>query len=97
MPLQRRIPKFGFTNIFRKEFQVVNLGSIQKLADEKKLDDLTLNLEELKKLGLVKNSKKAVKILGDGELRVKIQLEANAFSNSAKEKIEAAGGSIKKI
>jgi len=97
MPLQRRIPKFGFTNIFRKEFQVVNLGSIQKLADEKKLDDLTLNLEELKKLGLVKSSKKAVKILGDGELRVKIQLEANAFSNSAKEKIEAAGGSIKKI
>jgi large subunit ribosomal protein L15 len=97
MPLQRRIPKFGFTNIFRKEFQVVNLGSIQRLAEEKKLTDITLNPEELKKLGLVKSSKKAVKILGNGELKVKIQLEANAFSNSAKEKIEAAGGSIKKI
>ncbi len=97
MPLQRRIPKFGFTNIFRKEFQVVNLGSIQRLVDEKKLADITLNPEEFKKLGLVKSSKKAVKILGNGELKIKIQIEANAFSSSAKEKIEAAGGSIKKI
>jgi len=97
MPLQRRIPKFGFTNIFRKEYQVINLGSLQKLADSKKLNDVVLNPEELKKLGLVKSSKKPVKILGDGDLKTKVQLEVNAFSKSAKEKVEAAGGSIKKI
>jgi large subunit ribosomal protein L15 len=97
MPLQRRVPKFGFTNIFKKEYQVVNLGNLQKLADEKKLTDVVLNADELKKLGLVKSSKKPVKILGDGDLKAKVQIEVNAFSNSAKEKIEAAGGSIKKI
>jgi large subunit ribosomal protein L15 len=97
MPLQRRVPKFGFTNIFKKEYQVVNLLSLQRLADEKKLADVILNAEELKKLGLVRNSKKPVKVLGDGDLKVKVQLEVNAYSNSAKEKIEAAGGSIKKI
>jgi large subunit ribosomal protein L15 len=97
MPLQRRVPKFGFTNIFKKEYQVVNLLSLQKLSDEKRLADVVLNAEELKKLGLVRSSKKLVKILGDGDLKVKLQLEVNAFSSSAKEKIEAAGGSIKKI
>ena len=97
MPLQRRVPKFGFTNIFKKEFQVVNLGNLQKLADEKRLSDVVLNAEELKKLGLVRSSKKLIKVLGDGDLKAKVQLEVNAFSNSAKEKIEAAGGSIKKI
>jgi large subunit ribosomal protein L15 len=97
MPLQRRVPKFGFTNIFKKEFQVVNLGSIQKLVDEKKLTDVVLNAVELKKFGMIRSSKKLVKILGDGDLKAKVQLEANAFSNTAKEKIEAAGGSIKKI
>ena len=97
MPLQRRVPKFGFTNIFKKEYQVVNLGNLQKLADKKKLTDVVLNADELKKLGLVKSSKKPVKILGDGDLKAKVQIEVNAFSNSAKEKIEAAGGSIKKI
>jgi large subunit ribosomal protein L15 len=97
MPLQRRVPKFGFTNIFRKEYQVVNLGNLQKLADAKKLTDVVLNAEELKKLGLVRSSKKLIKVLGNGDIKTKVQLEVNAFSNSAKEKIEAAGGSIKKI
>lgn len=97
MPLQRRVPKFGFTNIFRKEFQVVNVGRLQILADEKKLGDAVLKAEDLKKLGMIRSSKKAVKILGDGELKAKIRLEVDAFSNLAKEKIEAAGGSIKKI
>jgi large subunit ribosomal protein L15 len=97
MPLQRRVPKFGFTNIFKKEYQVVNLGNLQKLADEKKLSDVVLNAEELKKLGLVRSSQKLIKVLGDGDLKAKVQLEVNAFSNSAKEKIVAAGGSIKKI
>ena len=97
MPLQRRIPKFGFTNIFKKEYQIVNLGNIQKLVEKNKLADIVLNVEELKKLGLVKNTKKPVKVLGNGELKAKVQLVVHAFSGSAKEKIEAAGGSIKKI
>ena len=97
MPLQRRVPKFGFTNIFKKEYQIVNLGSIQKLAEKNKITDVVLNTEELKKLGLVNNIKKPVKVLGNGEFKTKVQLEVNAFSGSAKEKIEAAGGSIKKI
>jgi large subunit ribosomal protein L15 len=97
MPLQRRVPKFGFTNIFKKEYQIVNLGNIQKLVEKNKLADIVLNVEELKKLGLVKNTKKPVKVLGNGELKAKVQLLVHAFSGSAKEKIEAAGGSIKKI
>ena len=97
MPLQRRVPKFGFTNIFKKEFQIINLDSLQKLAEKDKLKDVVLNAEELKKLGLIDSVKKPVKILGKGELKTKVQLEVSAFSNSAKEKIEAAGGSIKKV
>jgi len=97
MPLQRRVPKFGFTNIFKKEYQIVNLNSLQKLSEKNKLDEIILNAEELKKLGLINSIKKPVKILGNGEFKVKVQLEVSAFSNSAKDKIEAAGGSIKKI
>jgi len=97
MPLQRRIPKFGFNNASKIYFQVVNLDKIQKLADENKLTESILNAEVLKSLGLISEAKKPVKILGNGELKAKIQLEVNAFSHSAKEEIEAAGGSIKKI
>jgi large subunit ribosomal protein L15 len=97
MPLQRRVPKFGFTNIFKKEIQIINVNSLQKLAEGNKLKDVVLNAEELKKLGLIDSVKKPVKILGNGELKTKVQLEVSAFSNSAKEKIEAAGGSIKKV
>jgi large subunit ribosomal protein L15 len=97
MPLQRRIPKYGFTNIFRKEYQLINLSRLQKLADENKLTDSVLNAAEFKKLGLVSSDKKPIKILGSGEIKVKVQIEVSAFSSSAKEKIETAGGSIKKI
>ncbi len=97
MPLQRRVPKFGFTNIFKNEFQLVNLDSIQKLVDSKKITHIVITAEVLKAAGLISSTKKAVKILGNGEFKAKLQLEVNAFSNSAKEKIEAAGGSIKKI
>jgi large subunit ribosomal protein L15 len=96
MPLQRRIPKFGFTNIFKQTYQVVNLNALQRIADENKIDKV-INLEELKNLGLISSLKKPVKILGKGELKVKINLEVNAISQSAKEKIESAGGSIKLI
>ena len=95
MPLQRRIPKFGFTNIFRVEFQVVNISSLEKHAEKFGSDVVTI--EVLKKNGLVSNSKRPVKILGQGDLKAKLQIEVNAFSNSAKEKIEKAGGSIKQI
>lgn len=97
MPLQRRIPKFGFTNIFKIEYQVVNLNAIQRVADQKQLPKDAVNIETLKSLGLVSSTKKPVKVLGKGELKAKVNLEVNAFSQSAKEKIEAAGGSIKKV
>ncbi len=94
MPLQRRVPKFGFTNIFRIEYQVVNIQDLQKFADA---EEKVVNSESLRKFGLVKKKNQPVKILGSGELKGKLQVEANAFSKSAQEKIEAAGGSIKKI
>ena len=97
MPLQRRVPKFGFTNIFRVPYQVVNVNALQRVADEKKINKDVLNAEVLKSLGLVTSSTKPIKILGKGELKAKINLEVNAFSKSAKEKIEAAGGSIKTV
>jgi len=97
MPLQRRIPKFGFTNIFKVYYQLVNLNALQRIADEKKLKSDVLNAVTLRKLGLIKSTKKPVKILGKGEIKVKVNLEVNAFSETAKEKIEAAGGTIKKI
>jgi large subunit ribosomal protein L15 len=96
MPLQRRIPKFGFTNIFKQTYQIVNLNALQRVANENKIEKV-INLEELKNLGLISNLKKPVKILGKGELKAKLNLEVNAISQSAKEKIESAGGSIKLI
>lgn len=97
MPLQRRIPKFGFTNIFKTEYQLVNIDSLQKLVDSKKIKEGTINAETLKQAGLVSNINKPIKLLGNGEVKAKFQIEINAFSQSAKEKIEAAGGSVKKI
>jgi len=97
MPLQRRIPKFGFTNIFKVYFQLVNLNALQRISDEKKLNDDVLNAVALRKLGLISSTKKPVKVLGKGEIKVKVNLEVDAFSETAKEKIEAAGGTIKKI
>jgi large subunit ribosomal protein L15 len=97
MPLQRRVPKFGFTNIFKVPYQVVNVNALQRVADEKKLSDDVLNAEVLKNIGLVSSSTKPIKILGKGELKAKVNLEVNAFSKTAKEKVEAAGGSIKTV
>jgi large subunit ribosomal protein L15 len=94
MPLQRRIPKFGFTNIFKVTYQVVNVQDLQKLADAR---EKLVNADTLRKYGLVKKKNQPVKILGSGELKAKLQVEVNAFSKSAKEKIESAGGSIKMI
>ena len=89
MPLQRRVPKAGFKNINHKEFYPVNLSTLQKLAEEKNLTKI--GLAELKENGAVTGNK-LVKILGNGELKAKVEVEANAFSESAKKAIEAAGG-----
>jgi len=97
MPLQRRIPKYGFTNHSRVEYQVVNLDTLQKFVDEKKLTSEVINPELLKKLGLISTLNQPIKILGNGEIKSKLQLEVNGFSKTAKEKIETAGGTIKKI
>lgn len=97
MPLQRRVPKFGFTNIFKVEYQLVNLNALQRLADQKKISDKVLNPAELKKLGLISTLNRPVKVLGKGELKAKVQLEVNSFSKSAQEKIEAVGGKITKL
>jgi large subunit ribosomal protein L15 len=94
MPLQRRIPKFGFTNIFKVYSQVINVDLLEKNAS--KLNGI-VNPETLKNAGLISNVKKPVKILGNGKLKTLFQVEVNAISQSAKEKIEAAGGSIKLI
>lgn len=95
MPLQRRIPKFGFTNIFKVYFQVVNLHALQTLAD--KFENGVVNPFTLKSAGLISSINKPVKVLGAGEISKKLTIEVNAFSQSAKEKIEAAGGTIKQI
>jgi len=90
MPLQRRVPKFGFTNINRVEYQGVNLDTLQQMVDDKKIKD-TVNFETLMNLNLVgKND--LVKILGRGELKAKLTVTAHKFTASAKAAIEAAGG-----
>ena len=90
MPLQRRVPKFGFTNINRKEYQGVNLDVIQQLVDDKIIND-TLDFDTLVGLGLV-GKNELVKILGRGELKSKLSVTAHKFTATAKAAIEAAGG-----
>ncbi|MEJ5352155.1 MAG: 50S ribosomal protein L15 [Melioribacteraceae bacterium] len=97
MPLQRRLPKRGFRNPFKIEYQVVNIGSIQKLIDNKKIEDDVINAVTLYKNGLISKAAAPYKILGNGELKSKINIEAHAFSASAKEKIVSLGGTIKEI
>lgn len=95
MPLQRRVPKFGFTNNFKTFYQLVNVESLGKLAEKEK--DQVINSELLLKHGLISNSNDLVKVLGKGDIKTKVNVEVNAYSKSAKEKIEASGGSIKKV
>lgn len=97
MPLQRRIPKYGFKSPFRKEYQTVNVYQLQAAIDTNKFKDATITAASLYQAGLISSGTKLYKILGEGELKAKVNIEANAFSKSAKEKIEAAGGTIKTI
>ena len=95
MPLQRRVPKFGFTNPNRRVFRAVNLGDIQKLYDDKKIkSDLTLEL--MISLGLVKKNE-LVKILSKGSYSIKLNITSHQFSASAKEIIEKNGGTVNKV
>ena len=88
MPLQRRIPKRGFNNIFRKEFATVNIASLDKAFN----DGDTVTIEALVASGLVKKTLDGVKVLGNGEISKKLTVQVNAYSETAKSKIEAAGG-----
>ena len=94
MPLQRRLPKFGFKNPFRIEYHGINLDTIQALADLKKLTNIDIKV--LVENGLAQK-KERIKILGRGEIKSKLEVTAHAFSVSAKEAIEAKGGSISTI
>ncbi|MDE6286408.1 MAG: 50S ribosomal protein L15 [Muribaculaceae bacterium] len=94
MPLQRRLPKFGFKNINRVEYKPVNLATLQQLAEAKNLEKI--GLEELRAAGFV-NRHQLVKILGVGTITRAINVEAHAFSKAAQAAIEAAGGSVNKI
>ena len=91
MPLQRRLPKFGFKNLFRREYEVINLSRLQEYADKYGL--VAIDHETLVKHGIIRK-KDRVKILGTGELKTKLDIKANAVSEAAKKAIEAAGGTV---
>ena len=94
MPLQRRLPKWGFKNINRVEYKVINVADLEALAEAKNLEKI--GLEELRAAGLV-GKKDLVKVLANGSLTRKIAVEANAFSAAAEKAIVEAGGSINKV
>lgn len=92
MPLHRRLPKRGFTNIFKKEYAIVNVSSLEKL------EGTTFDAESLLKLGVIRKLKQhGLKVLGSGELKRSITVKADVFSKSALEKIQAAGGTAEVI
>lgn len=93
MPLQRRVPKRGFNNIFRKEFAKVNVSSLDKVFD----DGAVVTIDALLEKGLIKKTLDGVKVLGSGEISKKLTVQVNAFSESAKQKIEAAGGKAEEV
>ena len=94
MPLQRRLPKFGFKNINRVEYKAIKISTLQALAEAKGLSKI--GIEELIAAGFISN-KQLVKILGNGELTTKLEVIAHAFSKSAEAAIQAAGGSVTKL
>ncbi len=97
MPINRRLPKFGFNNRFRVEYQVINVSVLQSLVDTNKIEDKNVSFDLLYSLGVLSKKDIPVKILGNGEITASINVEAHKFSESAKSKIESAGGTIKLI
>ena len=91
MPLHRRLPKRGFTNIFRKEYAVINVARLEEMQGD------TFTPAKLVEMGVIKNMRDGLKILGSGDLTRKIHVSANLFSKSAEEKIKAAGGTVEVI
>ena len=94
MPLQRRVPKFGFKNVNRVEYKAINLSTLQALAEKKSLE--TINITELIAAGFV-SANQLVKVLANGTLSAKLTVEAHAFSQKAIEAIEAVGGTVVKL
>ncbi|MDR1543545.1 MAG: 50S ribosomal protein L15 [Prevotellaceae bacterium] len=94
MPLQRRLPKFGFNPVSRVEYKGINLFAIQQLAENKNLSEITVQI--MIDAGII-NKKQLVKILAKGEIKNKLSVEAHAFSKTAQVAIEAAGGSVKVV
>ena len=96
MPIYRRLPKRGFTNIFKTEYATVSLGRIQTAIDAKKLDPkATIDAAALKAAGVIRRAKDGIRVLADGELTAKVTLEVAGASKAAVEKIEKAGSTIK--
>jgi large subunit ribosomal protein L15 len=91
MPLHRRLPKRGFTNIFKKQYAIVNLGRLEKLEGD------SFNVDRLIELGVIKKAGEGLKVLGTGQLTRKITVEAHQFSKSALDKIQKAGGTAQVI
>ncbi len=89
MPLARRLPRRGFTNIFKEKFQLVNIGDLNSIKDVSVIDPVFLE-----NAGYIRSSLKPVKVLGNGEINKKLTISASAFSSNAKTKIEKAGGEI---
>ena len=92
MPLQRRLPKRGFTNIFKKHYVLINVRDLERFSPNSDLD-----IEALKDAGLVKRVKDGVKLLGDGDISHPVVIKVNKVSKTAREKIEAAGGKVEII
>jgi large subunit ribosomal protein L15 len=96
MPIYRRLPKRGFTNIFAAEYNTVSVGRLQEAVDAKKLDaGKAIDAQALKEAGIIRRVKDGVRVLSDGELKAKLALEVAGASKAAIEKVEKAGGSVK--
>ncbi len=94
MPLNRRVPKFGFNNLSRVEYQVVNVGDLQKLVNDNRIEGNKVDFVSLLEAGVINKSRMPLKILGKGELTTALEVIAHGFSESAKQKIESAGGTV---
>ena len=94
MPLQRRVPKFGFTNIHRTEYKAINVSTLEDLANKKKLE--VIDISTLIEAGLISRNS-LVKILGNGTFTLKLKVQAHAFSKKAKEIIESLGGTVEVV
>ncbi len=94
MPINRRLPKFGFFNRFRVEYQIVNVSTLQELVDKNLIQDNIVDFNSLLDLGVINKKTLPLKILGNGELNVALNVTAHKFSESAKQKIETVGGTV---